>query len=192
VPPIPADIRATVRARLATEGSHALHAELSRRDPATAARLRPADRSRVVRGLEVIEATGRSLTEWHGQGKSALLERWQVLTVFLTPERNELYRRIDARFDAMLAAGVLEEVRAFLARNLDPHLPAMKAHGVPWLARYLAGEITLELAAERAKQDTRHYAKRQFTWFRHQLREWPHVAPDAAFKRLSRALSGVK
>jgi tRNA dimethylallyltransferase len=192
VPPIPADIRAKVRARLATEGSHALHAELSRRDAATAARLGPADRSRVVRALEVIEATGRSLTQWHAEGTSALLDPRQVLTAFLTPERNELYRRIDARFEVMLGAGALEEVRALAARNLDPHLPAMKAHGVPWLARYLAGEITLEIAAERAKQDTRHYAKRQFTWFRHQLPEWSHVAPEVAFERLNGALSGAK
>jgi tRNA dimethylallyltransferase len=192
VPPIPADIRVKVRARLAAEGAHALHAELSQRDAATAARLRPADRSRVVRALEVIEATGRPLTEWHGHGKSALLDSRQVLTAFLTPERNELYRRIDARFEMMLAAGALEEVRALAARNLDPLLPAMKAHGVPWLGRHLAGEITLEVATERAKQDTRRYAKRQFTWFRHQLSEWPHLAPEVAFERLSHALSAAK
>jgi tRNA dimethylallyltransferase len=88
----------------------------------------------------------------------------------------------------MLARGALEEVRALAARNLDPLLPAMKAHGVPWLRRHLLGEITLEVAAEKARQDTRHYAKRQFTWFRHQLSDWPQAAPDLAGDVLERAL----
>ena len=87
-------------------------------------------------------------------------------------------RRIDARFDAMLAAGALDEVRALAARKLDPLLPAMKAHGVPWLIRHLAGEITLAEAAEGAKNDTRRYTKRQFTWARHQLPDWTWMAPD--------------
>jgi tRNA dimethylallyltransferase len=189
VPPIPADIRTMVRARLAAEGPAALHAELARRDPAAAARLQPADRARVARALEVVEATGRSLAAWHNEGFSAPLAAADSLPVFLMPDRAELNRRIDARFDVMLAHGALEEVRMLTARDLDPLLPAMKAHGVPWLRRYLAGEIALERAVEKAKQDTRHYAKRQFTWFRHQLSDWPWLAPDAAFEQLSEALS---
>ena len=96
----------------------------------------------------------------------------------------ELYRRIDRRFDAMLAAGALEEVRALDARGLDPLLPAMKAHGVPWLRRHLRGEMSLADAAAEGKKDTRHYAKRQATWFRHQLSDWPWVAPGEAERRL--------
>ena len=92
----------------------------------------------------------------------------------------QLYARIDARFDAMLKAGALEEVAALAARQLDPLLPAMKAHGVPALIRHLKGEITLEEAAAIGRADTRHYAKRQFTWFRHQLPEFEWVRPEAA------------
>jgi tRNA dimethylallyltransferase len=89
----------------------------------------------------------------------------------------------------MIAAGALDEVRRLAARKLDPLLPAMKAHGVPWLIRHLGGEITLEKAAHHARLDTRHYAKRQFTWFRHQLGDWPRIAPEAALDALTRALA---
>ena len=91
----------------------------------------------------------------------------------------------------MLAGGALDEVRALAARGLDPRLPAMKAHGVPWLIRHLAGEIALEEAARRAKLDTRHYAKRQFTWFRHQLGDWPRVPPEVALEALLQGLDVV-
>ncbi len=183
VPPIPADIRARLRARLAAEGAGALHAELSLRDAASAARLRPGDGVRIVRALEVLEATGRSLADWHRDGMAPLLAQ-SVPKVFLDVDRAELYRRIDRRFDAMLAAGALEEVRALDARGLDPLLPAMKAHGVPWLRRHLRGEMSLADAAAEGKKDTRHYAKRQATWFRHQLPDWPWVAPEEAERRL--------
>jgi tRNA dimethylallyltransferase len=189
IPPVPAEIRAAVRARIEAEGAPALHAELAARDPVTAARLRPADRPRIARALEVLEATGRSITDWHSEGMAPLFDPARVARIFLSPERALLYRRIDARFDAMLAAGALEEVRALAARHLDPLLPAMKAHGVPWLIRFLQGTITLEAAAEEAKKDTRHYAKRQFTWFRHQLADWPRVAPEAAFDALATELA---
>ena len=144
VPPTPPEIRAAVRARCDVEGAAALHAELARRDPATAARLRPGDRMRIARALEVLEATGRSLSDWQRDGMPAILDPDQALKIFLAVDRAELGRRIDARFDAMLAAGALDEVRALDARRLDPMLPAMKAHGVPWLRRHLAGEIGLE------------------------------------------------
>ena len=96
------------------------------------------------------------------------------------PDRDELARRIDARFDAMMAAGALDEVRALAARQLNPSLPAMKAHGVPWLIRHLAGEVTLAAAIEHAKLETRQYTKRQATWFRNQLPEFEWVAPTDA------------
>ena len=180
VPPTPPEIRAAVRARCDAEGAAALHAELARRDPAMAERLRPGDRMRIARALEVLEATGRSLADWHRDGMPAILDPAGTVQVFLAPERAELHRRIDARFDAMLAAGALEEVRALAARKLDPMLPAMKAHGVPWLRRHLAGEITLAEAAEGGKADTRRYAKRQVTWLRNQMPGWTWIEPKAA------------
>jgi tRNA dimethylallyltransferase len=187
VPPIPADIRDSVRARLAAHGAPALHAELARLDPAAAARLSANDRTRVARALEVVEATGRPLAGWQTQGLPALIGA-DAPRVFIAPDRAALYARIDARFSAMIAAGALDEVRLLAARRLDPLLPAMKAHGVPWLIRHLAGEITLEEAADHARLDTRHYAKRQFTWFRHQLGDWPRIAPEAALDALMGAL----
>jgi tRNA dimethylallyltransferase len=180
VPPIPAEIRDAVRARLERDGVEALHAELARRDPVSAERLKPRDRTRIARALEVVEATGRTLPDWHREGLPPLLPPGEFSALFLAPEREQLYARIDARFDAMLDAGALEEVAALAGRKLDPLLPAMKAHGVPALIRYLGGEITREQAAEIGRADTRHYAKRQFTWFRHQLPEFEWVAPEAA------------
>ena len=180
VPPIPAAIRKDVRARLASEGAPALHAELAARDPSGAARLMPGDRARVTRALEVVLATGRSLHDWHDDNKPATIDLARVAKIFLAPERDELLARIDARFDAMMTAGALDEVGALAARDLDPSLPAMKAHGVPWLIRHLKGEIALAEATEGGKRDTRQYTKRQATWFRNQLPEFEWVAPRQA------------
>jgi tRNA dimethylallyltransferase len=190
VPPTPLDVRSAVRARLETLGAAALHAELARRDPSMAVRLRPGDSMRIARALEVLEATGRSLADWHRDGLQPALDPARAVKVFLAPDRAELHRRIGARFDAMLAAGALEEVRALDARGLDPLLPAMKAHGVPWLRRHLTGAITLEEAAEGAKLDTRRYTKRQATWFRHQMSDWLWLSPDAAEAAVLAAISG--
>jgi tRNA dimethylallyltransferase len=187
VPPVPAEVRESVRARLERDGVEALHAELATRDPGSAERLKPRDRARIARALEVVEATGRALTEWHREGLPPLLPPGDFHALFLAPERDQLYARIDARFEVMLAAGALEEVARLAARQLDPLLPAMKAHGVPALIRHLRGEITREEAAEIGRADTRHYAKRQFTWFRHQLPDFEWVAPEAARGWLSRA-----
>ena len=180
VPPIPAEVREDVRARLEQNGVEALHAELAQRDPRAAERLNLRDRTRIARALEVVEATGRSLLDWHHEGQPPLLPKDSFRAVFLAPERDELYARIDARFDAMLGAGALTEVERLAARGLDPLLPAMKAHGVPALIRHLRGELSLEEAATIGRADTRHYAKRQFTWFRHQLPEFEWVKPGEA------------
>ena len=180
VPPVPAEIRRVVRNRLTTEGVAALHQELSKRDPATAARLKPGDRARITRALEVVLATGRSLTQWHEDNMPARLDLAAAAKVFLMPNRDEVGLRIDARFDTMMAAGALEEVRAFAARNLDPNLPAMKAHGVPWLIRHLKGEIAMAEAVAQAKRDTRRYTKRQATWFRNQLPQFEWAEPQHA------------
>ncbi len=180
VPPVPAEVRARVRARLDQHGVEALHAELSSRDPRAAARLKLRDRTRIARALEVVEATGRSLLDWHGEGQPPLLPPDSFRAAFLAPERDDLYARIDARFDAMLGAGALKEVERLAARQLDPMLPAMKAHGVPALIRHLRGELGLGEAASIGRADTRHYAKRQFTWFRHQLPAFEWVKLEEA------------
>jgi tRNA dimethylallyltransferase len=180
VPPIPAQIRNEVRTRLASDGVAALHAELTRRDPAAAARLMPGDRARVTRALEVVLATGRSLLLWHDENMPAGVNAALAAKIFLMPDRDALLRRIDTRFDAMMAAGALAEVRALAARQLDPNLPAMKAHGVPWLIRHLTGELSLAEAVEGGKRDTRQYTKRQATWFRNQLADFVWVEPDRA------------
>jgi tRNA dimethylallyltransferase len=187
VPPIPVEVRESVRARLERDGVEALHGELAQRDPASAERLKPRDRTRIARALEVVEATGRSLTDWHREGLPPLLPPGTFSALFLEPGRDQLYARIDARFDAMLGAGALEEVAALEMRRLDPLLPAMKAHGVPALIRHLKGELTRDEAAAIGRADTRHYAKRQFTWFRHQLPEFEWMKPEAAGEWLRQA-----
>jgi tRNA dimethylallyltransferase len=180
IPPIPAPIREGVRARLEREGVEALHAELALLDPVSAGRLKPRDRTRIARALEVIEATGRTLPDWHREGVPPLLSPGEFSALFLNPEREALYSRIDARFDAMLEGGAIAEVMALATRQLDPLLPAMKAHGVPVLMRLIRGEVSRAAAAEFGRTETRQYAKRQFTWFRHQLPEFEWVAPEAA------------
>ncbi len=189
VPPIPADIRAAVRARLQSEGAPALHAELARRDPEMAARLMVNDRSRISRALEVVLATGRSLTDWHREGMPALVDPARAAKVFLACGRQELVRRIETRFATMLQSGALEEVKRLAERNLDPMLPAMKAHGVPWLIRHLKGELTMEEAVAHALIDTRRYAKRQLTWFRTQMQDWPWVPAEEAEATIEKQLA---
>ena len=188
VPSTPADIRARMRERLKEEGVAPLYAELTARDPATARRLMPNDRSRICRALEVLEATGRSLSDWHKEGMLPLIDSARAAKIFLTCERKQLVERIEARFAAMLNAGALDEVRTLWARKLDPLLPAMKAHGVPWLIRHLDGEISVDEAAAGAIMDTRRYAKRQATWFRNQMKDWPWETPETAQKALEKQL----
>jgi tRNA dimethylallyltransferase len=190
VPPISSEIRESVRARLQREGVEALHAELALCDPVSAGRLQPRDRSRIARALEVVEATGRSLSDWHREGLPPLLPPGSFSALFLAPDRDDLYARIDARFDAMLKAGAVEEVARLAARQLDPLLPVMKAQGVPQLIRHIRGEITLEAAAALGRAETRRYAKRQFTWFRHQLPEFEWVKPEAAGGWMEAAIRG--
>jgi tRNA dimethylallyltransferase len=191
IPTADPELRQRLRDRAAAEGAAALHAELSRVDPQTAARLELNDAPRILRALEVWETTGESIGALQANTKPALAEdEW--IGVKLMPERGQLYASIDARFDAMLAAGALDEVRSFAARNLDPSLPAMKAHGAPALMAHLRGEITLADAAEIGSRDTRHYAKRQFTWMANQMPDWTPIVPEDLEARVSavRAIAG--
>jgi tRNA dimethylallyltransferase len=188
IPPIDPAIRSGLRERLAQEGVAALHAELVARDPASG-KIMPRDRSRILRALEVLEATGRPISDWHREGLPPALDPEKTARIFLHPQRDVLTARIATRFSAMLQEGALDEVRALDARHLPETLPAMKAHGVPWLRRHLRGEIALAAAAEGAVMDTRRYAKRQVTWFRNQMPGWTWVAPEegmAALERLMR------
>ena len=178
IPAIDPGIRARWNARLESEGVEKLHAKLSRVDPQTAARLMVRDRSRILRALEVLEATGRNMSDWHRDGLPPALDAESAIKIFLHPERDQLKQRIEKRFHTMLDAGALEEVRALDARDLSETLPAMKAHGVPWLRKFFRGEISHDEAADGAMMDIRRYAKRQVTWFRNQMPGWVWAKPE--------------
>ncbi len=180
VPPVPEPLRARIRAEAEGRASADLHAELKARDPETAARLNASDRQRILRALEVLCATERPLASFLGARAAPALAPDEWAGLYLAPDRAALYRRIDARFDAMLAEGALDEAGALMKRRLDPALPVMRAHGVRHLIDHLEGRITLAQAAERSKLDTRHYAKRQFTWARRQMSGFRWVAPEEA------------
>jgi tRNA dimethylallyltransferase len=143
---------------------------LARLDVLGAFRLPAADRQRLVRALEVARATGRPLHDWQRRRAAAPAVVGRFATIALMPVRPQLYAALDARFDRMLAEGAIDEARALLSLGLGAGLPAMKAVGVRELAGYLRGETTLDQASAAAKQATRRFAKRQFTWLRHQLR----------------------
>jgi tRNA dimethylallyltransferase len=172
IPAIPAVIRAHYRREAEAKPPAELHAELQRRDPQTAARLSSTDPQRIVRALEVIEATGRPLSHWQGRKQPPLLPASQTRPILVTMDRGELYRRCDARFEAMLARGAVDEARAIAALGFDPALPAMRAVGLPQLLAYLRGDVSLDEAARLAKMATRQYAKRQLTWIRSNFHEW--------------------
>jgi len=189
MPPVPAAIRAAIRAKAQGRATADLHAELAALDPATAERLRPSDRQRTLRALEVFAATGRPLASFQGARAAPALRPSEWTGLFLAPDRDVLYRRIDARFDAMLEAGALDEAVALMKRRLDPALPVMRAHGVRHLIAHLEGRLSLAGATERSKLETRRYAKRQFTWARHQLTGFDWIAPEAAVETGARALA---
>lgn len=168
IPAVPEAVRAAAIALHREVGGATLRARLGERDPATAARLADGDTQRLIRAWEVVEATGRPLSEWQAQALAPPAElRFHV--VVLMPERASLYAACDGRFQRMIEAGALDEVASLMARRLDPDLPAMKALGVPQLAAHLDGTLDLDSAIEQARRETRRYAKRQCTWFRHQL-----------------------
>jgi tRNA dimethylallyltransferase len=176
---IPTEVRAYWREEGEKRGQEGLHAALAERDPLMASRLSPSDPQRIVRALEVIDATGVSLAEWQGASARPVLAESAALKLVVAPEREPLYAAIDARFDGMLALGAIEEVRRLFELDLDPGLPAMRAHGVRELAAYLQGRTSLEEAAAKARTESRRYAKRQMTWARRYMADWKWV-PDAA------------
>ncbi|HMO76638.1 MAG TPA: tRNA (adenosine(37)-N6)-dimethylallyltransferase MiaA [Sphingopyxis sp.] len=170
VPQIDPDVRAAVRPLPVAEA----HAALAAADPEAAARLAPADTTRIARALEVVRATGRPLADWQRAREGGIAGDVALAPLILLPPRDWLRERCDARLAAMFDAGAVEEAGALLARTLDPDLPVMRAIGVPQIAAHLRGELTRAEALEQAQAATRQYAKRQYTWFRHQPpADWP-------------------
>jgi tRNA dimethylallyltransferase len=170
IPDSPPGLRDQVNAEWESMGSAAFRARLAEKDPAIVVLLKPADRQRHVRAWEVWTATGRPLSTWQeGQGERPA---WRFVTLLLAPERGWLRARIEARFEGMLKEGVLAEARAVFDSGPDPRWPGLKAHDAPELFAHFHGELTIEDARRIAIDHTRQYAKRQMTWFRHQL------APD--------------
>jgi len=164
VPEIDPTVREAVRALTVAEA----HAALSAADPAAAERLNPADVTRIARALEVIRSTGRTLAAWQESREGGIADDISLAPMILLPPREWLRERCDLRLVQMFDDGAIEEVEALMARNLDPDLPAMRAIGVPQIAAFLRGESTRDQALEQAQAATRQYAKRQYTWFRHQ------------------------
>lgn len=174
IPEIPGDIRRTVRTALETRGVSAMYEELTARDPVMADRLKPTDRQRISRALEVLEGTGRSLAEWQAKPPSGPPAGLRFATIRLLPPRDEIYAACDARLRRMIELGVVTEVaeaceiyaqRRREGRGDGEESPIMKALGVPHFRAYNEGELDLETAIEKAQQSTRQYAKRQITWF---------------------------
>ena len=192
IPAVPDGVRAAIRALEAEIGVVALHARLQECDPETAASLNPTDPQRVIRAMEVFEATGRSIRSFQGPRHGAVVDPARALAVFLEPDREVLRARIDARFDVMMQQGALEEVEALARLALDPALPVMRAHGVPGLIAALRGECSFAQAVEKGKADTRRYAKRQHTWFRHQAPDFIWMKPDGAQARIESLLDAAR
>ncbi len=172
MPEIPAEIRAHWRSEAGKMPEGALHAVLARRDPEMAARLAPGDTQRIVRALEVLEASGESLSQWQQRPRAPVLDAAETVRLVVAPERSALYARIDARFDKMIAAGAFEEVQQLATLGLDPQLPVMNALGVRPLMQHVAGALPLAEAIAAAQTETRQYAKRQLTWARGHMISW--------------------
>jgi len=186
VPPIDPAVRERVRSQPVEQN----RAELEKADPEAAARLRPTDKARIARALEVVLSTGRRLAEWQQHREGGIGREIRLKPLILLPPRGWLYERCDQRFERMFESGAVEEVKALLDRGLDPSLPAMRAIGVREIADYLSENATREQAVAAGQQATRNYAKRQYTWFAHQPPpEWPRFAKPLEDGAMDDALS---
>jgi tRNA dimethylallyltransferase len=185
VPPIDPDVRREVR-EAAVEANRARLAKL---DPDAAARLKPADTTRIARALEVVLSTGRPLSDWQRHRQNGIGDVVALRPLILLPPRDWLRARCDERFAAMIADGAIEEVKALLERKLDPKLPVMRAIGVREIAAFLNGETSREQAIALGQQATRQYSKRQYTWFAHQPPpEWPRFTEPLEANSVGAAL----
>lgn len=186
VPPVDPETRQQVRA----QSVEANRAQLTAIDPEAAERLNPADTTRIARALEVALSTGRTLRQWQAGRQGGIAQQVALRPLVLLPPRDWVYRRSDARFGRMAESGAAEEVRALLARGLDPHLPAMRAIGVREIAAWLAGTCTRDEAIAAGQQATRRYAKRQYTWLAHQTpADWPRFREPLSEANLAEALA---
>ncbi|BAF88573.1 tRNA isopentenyltransferase [Azorhizobium caulinodans ORS 571] len=188
IPEIPEEVRQRVRRMAEDEVTVVLHARLATRDPEAAVRLQPQDRQRILRALEVFEATGQPLSQWQRATHRPVLEEASAVRFVLEVERETLRGRIDRRFETMMEAGALAEVERLAARELPADRTILKAHGAPALTRYLRGEMSRADAIAEGQNDTRRYAKRQVTWFRHQMPDWMRGTPDTALDQLTGTL----
>jgi len=190
IPSVSQSIRAKQRTRHAELGNEAFFAEFAARDPQTAARLRASDTQRVLRASEVFEATGRPLSEWQQAPGPAPLAGMNLARFVLSPPRAELHRRIDQRFDQMIAAGAMNEIA--LLGDIDPALPSAKILGLRELRRVRDGNSTMEEAKSAAKAATRQYAKRQVTWFRHRMADWTWIESENTNEIVAQMLAAIR
>ena len=176
MPEIPETIRSHWRSRLKKEGAETLHRLLVEKDPVSAARFHPSDAQRILRALEVLDASGKPIGHWQAEPGQPLIDAQSATKIVLEPDRIALAERIKVRFEQMLEMDAVKEVEQLLRLGLPPLMPAMKAIGVRELAAALDGTISLAEATARAKAATRQYSKRQMTWFRHQLGpDWQRI-----------------
>jgi tRNA dimethylallyltransferase len=191
IPQIPTEIRERWRTYAATHSNAKLHAVLAERDDLMAKRLPAGDTQRIVRALEVFEATGRSLAEWQTQEGIAPLKDWGIVPLVLTGDREVLYERADARFAAMIGDGALDEVHGLMQRDLPASLPIMRAVGVMPLIRHLRGEVSLQDVISEAQRDTRQYIKRQLTWLRKNMCNWNDVQITNNYSNTSTIVTNI-
>ncbi|HML29086.1 MAG TPA: tRNA (adenosine(37)-N6)-dimethylallyltransferase MiaA, partial [Hyphomicrobium sp.] len=175
VPEIREDVRAHWREEAERRGAEALHAELKARDDIMAARLQPTDTQRIVRALEVLESTGRSLSWWQTLKGTPVLNEAETVRLVVRVDRAELHARADTRFAEMMRDGAADEARALSDLQLDPGLPAMRAIGVRPLLGVLRGDMSLEEAVVASQAETRRYIKRQETWLKSHMISWRPV-----------------
>ncbi len=188
-PPTPSVLLSSLKAELESHGAPALHARLAEVDPAIAARICPTDHPRLLRALAVFRMTGRPLSAFWADTRPALApDHWRGL--LLRPPRAALYTKIDQRLKAMIESGALAEIAAARAAGLRYDDLAWTAHGLPWFAKFLDGEVTMEEACEKSARDTRHYAKRQFTFAAHQFADWPVLEEISKLDKLANIFSG--
>lgn len=189
IAPVPS-IQKGVRERVRAQGLETNRSELERLDPAAAARLNPGDTARIGRALEVVLSTGRPLADWQSRREGGIGHKIALRPLILLPPRDWLYERCNSRFEEMVRAGAIEEVKALLARNLDPSLPVMRAIGVREIAAFLVCEVDRDEMVRRGQQTTRNYAKRQYTWFAHQPpAEWPRFGKPLDGNAMAEALA---
>jgi tRNA dimethylallyltransferase len=191
IPPIPEEVRAHWRGQARESEAGAMHDILKARDPAMAARLSPADKQRIVRALEVLEGTGRSLDEWQKIPGDPVLHASETMRLYITRDRDDLYRRCDERFDTILGAGAEAEAELIAGLALDPELPVMRAVGLRPLLALKRGELTREAAIEEAKADTRQYAKRQLTWAKSNMNTWKSIKTQEMERIIEEVVSNI-